>query len=197
MGAGVASYMAEVLIPLPHLTLWRLARQNVDSLTATRAVLVNWLHVALLIIVVVWVTLSDADKSGSVEPGLFTAGVCAFGLVALGLVRYMGSRPLNVSSAQDLATSYRASFFVGMALSQSVFLMSFVGAFVTGEWRVIFVGLPFMLVGFWMTAATDASLTRKQRQIYSEGSSLDLIDVLVSTPFKMSPRTAESGASKD
>ena len=174
-----------LLIPLPQFALWRMARKGVDALTGMRAVFISWLETPLLIILVVWIIMRDSTGDGSINESLFVAGIVVFGVLGLSLVRYFDSKPLDASDNDKLVTAYTSSFFVRMALAQAVFLMGFVGAFITDNWWMVLVGLPFTLIGFAQAAPTSSNLTRAQERLRSQGSTVDLTQVLLSRPFKL------------
>lgn len=180
----------DILLPVPHFALWRMGRKGVDALTGMRALFLTWLETLLLIIFVVWLIFGDEAESGSVEPGWFIAGVVAFGLVTLALIRNSGIKCLDASDRDKLVTSYSSLFFLRMALAQALFLIGFVGAFVTGRWWIVLVGLPFTLVGFAIAAPTRSNLARAQDQLNRQGPTVDLVQVLLAKPFKFGGRSS-------
>lgn len=180
----------DILLPVPHFALWRMSRKGVDALTGMRALFITWLETPLLIIFVVWVIFRDEAKSGSIEPRWFVAGLAVFSLVTLALIRYFGAKRLDAGDRDKLVGSFTSVFFVRMALAQAVFLIGFVGAFVTGQWWMVLVGLPFTLVGFFIAAPTRSNLARAQEELNRQGTTLDLVQALLAKPFKLGGRVS-------
>ena len=178
-GWGEAAKRTLPAMIFPFLVL-RSRRESADmnALTALRAVFLSMLGAQLVIVVLVWLIMKDESESSS-SAGLFAAGVAVAGLVALGAIRYFAARPLEAVDASGVAGSYRTAFFLKIAFAQMPLMLGFVGSFVTDAWWVVFVGLPFSLAGFAMAAPTSGNLAREQARLRSQGSSLDLVDALV------------------
>ena len=160
-----------------------MARKGTDSLTATRAIFLSWIETQILIVLISVLALGDGSGDRSIEPSIFAAGVAAFGVLTLGMVVSVTRKPLDGSSAESLVGTYRTRFFLRMALSQAVFLMGFVGVFVTGEPWLVLAGLPFALFGFALAAPTSSKLAHDQEALRARGSQLDLVHALVSLPL--------------
>jgi hypothetical protein len=54
--------------------------------------------------------------------------------------------------------------------------------FLGGSLWIYLVGLPFGLIGLWIVAPTQSDIERRQREITEAGSSLSLLDALISVP---------------
>lgn len=163
-----------LLLPFPRIIT------KADGLTAARGMFVSWTLAEVWIVVVVRLVLGDTSGDGSVDPQVAAAGVCLFGVLSLVLVRWAATKPLDAGSEESLATSFHAAFLLQLALSQAAFLMGFVAAFVAQRWWLILVGIPFMAVGFAAAAPTSGKLRRLQERLRRDGSTLDLVTVLLS-----------------
>lgn len=88
------------------------------------------------------------------------------------------SRPLDCASAETLAVSYRARFFVRLATSEVVALAAFVLGATWGPWWVFFLGAAFTLVGFARLAPTQRNLQHDQDCLSLNGCTLSVIAAL-------------------
>ena len=187
-GWGVALKQAwpHVVFPVPQLALGRMRRTGADVLTTVRVVFLSWLAAQLAIVAIVRLIAEGGRDDAPVGPGVFAGGVCLFGLLSFVFAR--GATPkFDGSGPAELAGSYQTRFFLRMALASSAFLMGFVGTFIVGEWWLVLVGLPFSLAGFAATVPTRSNLRRLQEKVEREGSTLDLLEVLLSTKAGVSP----------
>jgi O-antigen/teichoic acid export membrane protein len=105
------------------------------------------------------------------------------GILSLAWVSSIRRRPLQATSLEGLANWYRALFFVGVGMAVSAVMWGFVGVFLGGSLWIYLLGLAFGLVGLWMIAPTRTDIERKQREITAAGSSLSLLDALISVPL--------------
>ncbi len=178
----------DLLLPFPQLWLWRAARKGLDSLTTLRALYVVGIEVVALITLLLWVIQGDPSGEASIEPEVFLAALVVVGLGELLLIHHLFHKPLEAATPEKLAEAYRARTIVGWSLSLALFLIGFVGSFVTNEWTMVFAGIAAAAAGTWMTAPTRARLAAAQNDLTAQGSSLDLADALVSTPFSTARR---------
>jgi hypothetical protein len=104
--------------------------------------------------------------------------IAATGVYALVATAWVRRRPLVTGSAEALAGSYRANFYVGLGLAVSPALFGLCGVFIGDSLWVYLVGLAFTLVALWMIAPTRQNIERRQREITAAGSPLSLLDAL-------------------
>lgn len=164
----------------------RMERKGVDSLTALRGIFLTWLEaIALILFILVLLSIGvGSEDDPGISPPVLSGGIAILGVIAIRLVVWARSKELNLAGEDKLRDSYASKFFLGMALSQAVFLVGFVGFFTSDSWAPILVSLPFTLVGFSLIAPSAANLSRHQQEISMKGSSLSLTSVLVSSRFK-------------
>ena len=108
--------------------------------------------------------------------------VAALGVYSLAAMAWIRRRPLATRSPEALAGSYRARFFIGVGLAQSAALFGLAGVFIGGSLWIYLLVLAFALIGLWTTAPTRLDIERSQREITAAGSSLSLLDALISVP---------------
>jgi hypothetical protein len=108
--------------------------------------------------------------------------VLAIGVLSLAGIARIRRRPLPVGSVKALALTYRSLFFIGIGLAEAAALWGIVGVFLGGSLWIYLVGLAFSLVGLRMVAPTEGDIERRQREIAAAGSSLSLLDALISMP---------------
>ncbi len=108
--------------------------------------------------------------------------VVGAGLYALAAIAWIRRRALATDSREALASSYRASFFIGVGLAESAALFGVCGVFVGGSLWIYLVGLAFALVGLRMIAPTRLDIEGRQREISAAGSPLSLLDALLTVP---------------
>jgi hypothetical protein len=109
--------------------------------------------------------------------------VVAIGIISLAWVARIRRRPLPTISPEALARHCRALFFIGVSAAADAALLGFVGVFLGGSLWIYLVGLAFGLIGLWMIAPTRSDIERRQREITAAGSSLSLLDALISVPW--------------
>jgi hypothetical protein len=63
------------------------------------------------------------------------------------------------------------------------FLMASVATFTTGRFEMIYIGIPFLVVGFVLSAPTARTLQRRQEELRRDGSTVDLVEAVKTTPW--------------
>ena len=100
------------------------------------------------------------------------------GVLAIVGARWAATRPLATSSEQELASSFRRNFLIGIAFAEGPMLLGLVLALVERSRRPFLVGLAFTLVGLWIVAPTRGQIERRQRDVTAAGSPLSLGEAL-------------------
>jgi hypothetical protein len=137
--------------------------------------------VALLVFVFLLGFIAPRDGE---DRGWVPWAVAVIGIASLAYVARVRRRPLPTTSPEALARTYRALFFIGVGGAEAAALGGLVGVFLgAGNW-VYFVGLAFGLVGLRMIAPTRSDIGRRQREITAAGSSISLLDALISVPTR-------------
>jgi hypothetical protein len=173
-------------IPFP---LFEMSRNNagVDGLTRLRTLLLAFAWVPMLIILVSTSVADGWDPGVRTSVAVWTAvAVAGIGLLEVGLVLWQRRRLLlgpratadELNDPSQLAIGYRATVLLGLAFSESAFLWGFVAACLTRRAEIIFVGVPFMLVGLMLCAPTRREIERRQRELVSRGSTVSFVEAL-------------------
>jgi hypothetical protein len=147
-----------------------------DGLTALRIVFISilvipFLYLFALAFIVPW---DRGDESW--VPWVVTA----VGAYAVAFVLWVRRRPLDLTSPERLARSYRANVFIRIGLAEAAVLGGLVGVFVTGSLWIYMVGIVFGLVGLALAAPSVRDTQRRQEEIAAMGSALSLVEVLTS-----------------
>ena len=159
---------------------WKLLREKpdqADGLTALRFIFIG-LVVSLFLFLVVLSFIVPWNGSGDAKWLLPAIAVVA--AIGLARVRAARNRPLKIESRERLAGSYRANRFLGVGYSEAP--AAFFGAVFVGKLWLYLVGLTSALVGLALIAPTRADIERRQQQIAAQGSSLSLLEALMSPP---------------
>lgn len=181
-GKALRSGWWELLVPLPFIPGSKAGR---DSLTALRLVFLRAITaMALIIVVTRLVSVGGSNDDPSTSVGVFLAVIAVYGVMDL-VMLVLGLRrtPDQGTDADGVATWFRTVSFLGYALMLGPFLVGFVGVFLTNEWAIVFAGLPFAAVAYWLAAPTRRRLRSAQEQLSRAGVSVDLVNALVSAPF--------------
>lgn len=161
----------------PRLHARRLARSGADGIVRTRQLFASFVTaVVLFAVVLVGGAVPDPEGSADITPWIL--GVCVVGVAALVATRQIAGRSLDCSTAPALAESYRTRFFLGIAVSESVALLGFVGAFLAPGGIVYLVGGAIALVGFSIVAPTRRHLEREDEELRGRGCAISLYDAL-------------------
>lgn len=120
--------------------------------------------------------LRDEPKS-STPAWQSIAVIAAIGCGSLAAQAFL-PRPLNGTSMKSLAASYRARFFLRLAMSEAVALAAFALSIAWGPWWAFYVGAAFTLAGFARLAPTRRHLQQDQDQLSLAGCDLSLTEAL-------------------
>jgi hypothetical protein len=156
----------------------RARRRGTPGLLAMRSVFVGLIASLILFLVV----LNFIERFDGGDEGPVPVAVLALGVLSLIGTLLVSRRRLSTSSAQALASAYRASFFIEIGVAEAAALFGFAGVFITGSVWVYLIGLAFTFVGFGIAAPSRADIERRQREITASGSSLSLLDALMQPP---------------
>lgn len=96
----------------------------------------------------------------------------------------ISNRPLDCSSKQALAESYRKSFFLSVALAELVALVAFMASFVADAGWHFLLGAAFLAIGFAWLALTTGRLARRQEDLGRTGCELSLRAAAGRLPFR-------------
>jgi hypothetical protein len=157
----------------------RTRRREANGLIALRSVFLGLIAVLTLFIV----ALSFIAPWDVGDEGWVPWAVVAIGIASLAYIALIRRRPIPTTSLEALARVYRAWFFIGVGVASAAALGGLVGVFLGGSVWIYLVGLAFGIVGLWMIAPTRSDLERRQREIIAAGSTLSLLDALISVPM--------------
>jgi len=162
---------------VPGLALRR--AQRTRGIEALRAVFVGFVFAVLLFgVVLAFLPLKRADPGWSATGALAAVGIV--GVACLCAVVVLHRKPLDHDSVGSLAQSYRKTFFLKIAFSESVALVAFVLSFLAASHLVYPLGLAFTLVGFGIVAPGRRDVRRRREQL--RGTDLDLLVALRDVP---------------
>jgi F0F1-type ATP synthase membrane subunit c/vacuolar-type H+-ATPase subunit K len=117
---------------VPFAVLSKRARQpGPNALVPLRMIFLSFV-MALLLFGFLLIFITGGAEKKDVSPAL-VGGVIAAGLIGVAGARWSQRRPLVITSAADLANSYRTNMFVGIALSEPAALLAFVACMITGR----------------------------------------------------------------
>lgn len=165
-----------VLVPGMLAQAARREGRDLDQLVVLRQLFLSFVCAVLLFgLVLVFLYSGPAPEPLAIMPLL----VGFVGVSCLVAQRVL-SRPLDLTSAAALASSYRTRFFLRMALGETPALLGFVGFFVY-DWWLYPLGLAFTAVGFAYAAPSVRNLAADQERINAQGSSLRIVPALRGT----------------
>jgi hypothetical protein len=147
---------------------------------ALRGVFLSVCAAIVLVGVVVVVLDATGGIGGDLPGGPVALAVAVAG--ALLLAASARRRPLDGSSDEALASSYRTRFFLRMAFAESAALLGFVGFVLTGNPAVYVVGAASTVVGFALLAPTAGNLARDQEELRRAGNPRSLVQALRAAP---------------
>lgn len=111
---------------------------------------------------------------------LVASVVAGDGLLTLVLLVRLRARLFrDARNPIELASTYRALFFLAWALYNSVVLFGLVGFFITGRLWVYSIALPFGAAGLFLATPSRARIDRDQKRLRAAGSKLGLLDALM------------------
>lgn len=164
------------MIVVPQLAIRRAARgRGRDPLIELRSLFLTFVA-AIVSIGVIAALLGDINK-GPERTGAAVAIAIAFGCASL-LAQRVLPCPLDCTSLESLAASYRTRFFLHLALCDSAALAGFALDIALGPWWVYFVGAGFAFVGFAQLAPTVRHLAEDQESLALRGCPRSLIAAL-------------------
>jgi hypothetical protein len=149
-----------------------------DGLVILRILFLSLLAAPFFILAILTFVI---DEVGSPEPLLGT-GIAGLALAGVAAAAWASRRPLDITSAESLAQSYRTSFFLGFALNETPLLIGFAFCYIEEAMWPYLVAFPIYLVGMWLLAPRRRNLERRQEQIYRQGSMLSLGRAISSMP---------------
>ncbi len=167
------------LIPVPFLT------------RTGRTPLLVWLRSLTVFTPVIWaffLSVLVTLKLQSPEPTTWLWFVIPASALADGLIiRWIYRKPSKAENPPQLASEYRARFFLGWALTQSVVLYGFVGVFISGAIWPYLLSLPFGLISLSRIAPTASRIARLQDDLRARGSPIDVLEALLLPASELPP----------
>ena len=153
---------------------------HLDGLTTTRIIWLVLIESLLLFLITLSFIAHDrpAHPAGGWLLAVALVG-CASAFLTFNVIQRTS---LKGGEPEALLKSYQMRFFIGFAEAEVAALFGFVVVFVTGRLVSYVIGLAFTLVGMMLVAPTTKNLARDQRALREQGSSLSLVEVLMSGP---------------
>jgi hypothetical protein len=146
-----------------------------DKLAALRVIWLAFSGALLLFGIAVIQTVPEGTGSST---GGWLLGLALAVVASFGGQSGFGGRPLSCDDAASLVRSFQTRFFITTAFAEAPCLLAFVATFVTGQWWIYWVVLPFGLLGFWRNAPTSTHLQTEQERLRDRGCNLSLIRAL-------------------
>jgi hypothetical protein len=147
---------------------------SLDGLVATRMAFLAFSN-ALVVFAVVVAFAATGDGDGA---AVWIVVVALLAVVAAFVVPRF-EPPLDCSSEERLASSYRTRFFVRIASGDLIGIVGFVGAFVTGAPWLYYVAGVVALSALWARAApTRRALEHDQARLRDDGCRISLVSAL-------------------
>lgn len=165
---------------VPWLVHRRTTRSRINGLLVLRELFVSFSTALVLIAGVVLIL--DRPNGGlggnwSGEAGAaLVGGYAVYALVATRVI----VKPLDCASDVALAGSYRTTFFLRIAFSESIALVGFVAFILTGNGALYWLALVPTAVGFARAAPTAGNLDRAQEALAVAGCGRSLVTALQS-----------------
>jgi hypothetical protein len=170
--ARTAAFRA-ILMPLST------RRKVATPLELFRSLWLSFVGAILMFGIVITVFHPRSDGNSATVTSL---GLAAAGFVSLGAVAGLRSRPLRITSADELPNAWRTRFFVQVLAAELPALFAFSATFIVGPAGLYWIGAAFSLLGFALMAPTAAEIERRQSQLLEAGSPLVLLDALLAPP---------------
>jgi hypothetical protein len=169
-----------LLFILPGYMTYHARRRGglVDGLETIRQVWVSFSSAAVLFGVAVLIVVPGTPTrpvSG------WIAGLALLTIGCLLTHDVISRRDIEGTDLTSLAQGYRTRFFIQAALAEGIALFAFVGTFVTGEWWLYWLFLPFTLFGYARHAPTASHLRGEQDRLRDRGITLSLVAALRGT----------------
>jgi hypothetical protein len=140
---------------------------------------VFWVIVGIVVVLLVVGLLLPGDaKEGF---GWLTAMVAGVGALIAAATWWIRRRPLKGDDGPELARSYVARLYLGIALAEIPVAVGFAGTLVADvPWPVV-TGVGWSLVALSLVAPTNADVDRRQAQLADAGSAVSLREALGAT----------------
>jgi F0F1-type ATP synthase membrane subunit c/vacuolar-type H+-ATPase subunit K len=148
---------------VPGMAIRRARRSGGGGLVVLRGLFLSFCAAIALVGLVVLVLSAGEGIEQGADGTTVAIAVAVAGVVLL--VASAWRRPLDGSSEQALAQSYRRRFFLRMAFAEAAALLGFVGFILTGNPAIYLVGAAFTVVGFVLLAPTAGNLARDQEAL--------------------------------
>jgi hypothetical protein len=145
-----------------------------DGLTGCRIVFLL-VAIALLLPVFVFAFISPWKGRDESWPPLT---VIVIGVLAIAVALWARRRPIDATSVERLASSYRSNVFLRIGFAESAALSGLVGFLIVDGLWVYVVGMGFSLIGLWLAAPSGRDIQRRQEEIAALGSPLSLLQAL-------------------
>jgi hypothetical protein len=174
------SWKSIPLVFVPQLAVRRAGRSDRDPLLELRLVFLTLVAAIFTIGVVAFFLGNMNERSDST--GLSVAIVVAVGSASL-LAQRVLPRPLDCTSVESLASSYRTRFFLRVAISEAAALAGFCLDIALGPWWIYFIGAGFALIGFSQLAPTVRHLAQDQDSLSLQGCTRSLVEALRLPPI--------------
>jgi hypothetical protein len=189
-GGALRRAWPALLLPFPHGAL--LLARNADGLTRLRTFFLSFAFTPITIGIILWLIMRDAEPDPGESALPYVALCLGLGFSELAMITFFTRRrPLVAHDAPSneksdpvaVARAYRASAALGASLAQSAFLIGFVATFIADRVEMILLGIPFMAVGLFLSAPTASDLARRQEELRLQGSSVDLVEAVKTSPW--------------
>ena len=108
-------------------------------------------------------------------------GVLLYGVFSVFVPRLI-EKPLDCSSDQRLAGTYRTRFFLRLAFANAAALLGFVGFMESNNGWFYALGVAFAAIGFYRVAPSAANLAKDQQALSDASCSRSLIAALATLP---------------
>jgi len=138
-----------------------------------------FLGVLLAVWLVAFVIYVGRIGRDSTTRGEWLYVVLGAGVVCLGLIQRVRSKPLDTRDPTRLAGSYRGLTFVGIGLTESAALVGFVPVLLGHRRYLYLIGAGIATLGLLLVAPSRHEIERRQFQIERAGSTLSLGAALV------------------
>jgi hypothetical protein len=148
-----------------------------DTLTVLRAVFVWWVVAPFLFLF--GLVQINPERSGQ-APVWMTILFAVYSIYGLASFVWARKRPLVPDTPELAAALYRAKFFLRLGLALAPSGMGFALMFLAGRLLFSLAGVAISLLALALSAPTQGDIERHQRQINAEGSSVSLLQALLS-----------------
>jgi len=119
--------------------------------------------------------LTGSDTGSLVWIG---AALAAYAALTLAATWFFVHRPLSGTTALEIRSSYRSTLFLGLAMALSTPMMAVVLALQADAILVYLAGVALSLPALYLASPRSNDLERRQKQLDSRGTSIDLLTAL-------------------